>query len=211
MKRLALTAILVVSLAAPAWAGSDEAVAAYERGDYETAYREFLSLAEQGDAIAQIYLDDLDGLRAYQSGDYATALRKWNPLAEQGHADAQFGLGFMYYFGDRRSFDPEAIPLDDAEAAKWFRLAAEQGHADAQAYLGRMYSNGEGVPQDDVQAYKWFTLVADTSDSKEFGEGVQAVLQSRNELEAKMTSDQIAEAQRLAREWLARHQKGGSE
>ncbi len=157
------------------------------------------------------WANDRAGLRAYQRGDYATAIRKWKPLAEQGHADAQAGLGFMAYFGDRRSFDPDAIPLDDADAAKWFRLAAEQGQADAQAYLGRMYANGEGVPQDDVQAYKWFTLVADTSDSKEFGEGAQAVLQSRNVLEAKMTPDQIAEAQRLARKWVAQHQKCGSE
>jgi len=149
--------------------------------------------------------DDRAAFRAYQRGDYATALRKWKPLAEQGHAGARYNLGIMYYFGDRRSFDPDAIPLDDAEAAKWFRLAAEQGQADAQAYIGRMYANAEGVPQDDVQAYKWFTLAADTSDSKEFGEGVQAVLQYRNELEAKMTPEQIVEAQKLAREWLEKN------
>lgn len=166
MKRVVLIAILLVGLAVPAWAGSDEGVAAYERGDYETAFREFL------------------------------------PLAEQGDADAQFSLGFMYYFGDRQSFDPGAIPLDDAEAAKWMRLAAQQGQADAQAYLGLMYANGEGVPQDDVQAYKWFTLAVANSDSKEFGEGAQAVLQSRNVLEATMTPDQIAEAQKLVREWM---------
>lgn len=50
MTRLVLIAILLVGLAVPAWAGSDEGVAAYERSDYETAFREFLSLAEQGDA-----------------------------------------------------------------------------------------------------------------------------------------------------------------
>lgn len=149
--------------------------------------------------------DDRAAFRAYQRGDYATALRKWKPLAKQGHAGARFNLGIMYYFGDRRSFDPDAIPLDDAEAAKWFGLAAEQGQADAQAYIAIMYSNGEGVPQDDVQAYKWFTIAVETSDSKEFGEGVQAVLQSRTELEAKMTPEQIAEAQRLAREWTEKH------
>ncbi len=151
------------------------------------------------------WANDRAGSRAYQRGDYATAIRKWKPLAEQGHADAQFGLGFMYYIGDRRSIDPDAIPLDDAEVANWFRLAAEQGHADAQAYLGLMYASGEGVPQDDVQAYKWFTLVPVTSDRKEFDEGIQAALQSRNELEAKMTPAQIAEAQRLARAWTVKH------
>ena len=50
MKPLLLIALLLVGLAAPAWAGREEAVAAYERGDYETAFREFLPLAELGDA-----------------------------------------------------------------------------------------------------------------------------------------------------------------
>ena len=34
-----------------------------------------------------------------------------------------------------------AFPQDDAEAAKWFRLAAEQGDAEAQHNLGVMYDN----------------------------------------------------------------------
>ncbi len=35
MKRIALAVALLVLLAAPAWAGFDEGLAAYERGDYE--------------------------------------------------------------------------------------------------------------------------------------------------------------------------------
>ena len=38
--------------------------------------------------------------------------------AEQGHADAQFNLGNMYANG-------EGVPEDDAEAARWYRMAAE--------------------------------------------------------------------------------------
>jgi len=47
-------------------------------------------------------------------------------------------------------------PKDDAEAAKWYRLAAEQDHASAQYHLGVMYSNGTGVPEDSVEALKWY-------------------------------------------------------
>ena len=53
MKRLALALALLVSLAAPAWAGFDEGTAAYARGDYATAFREFKTPAEEGDAHAQ--------------------------------------------------------------------------------------------------------------------------------------------------------------
>jgi len=56
MKRVTAFAVLLVVLAAPAWAGWDEGVAAYDRGDYATAFREWKPLAEQGDADAQFIL-----------------------------------------------------------------------------------------------------------------------------------------------------------
>ena len=59
-----------------------------------------------------------------------------------------------------------AVPLDYAQAVKWFRLAADQGDARAQANLGIMYANGQGVPQDYVQAVKWYRLAADRGDAK---------------------------------------------
>ncbi len=57
MRRLILTAALLVGMAVPpAWADFDAGVAAYDSGDYETAFREFKPLAEQGDAHAQFNL-----------------------------------------------------------------------------------------------------------------------------------------------------------
>ncbi len=52
MKRVTAFAVLLVVLASPAWAGWDEGIAAYERGDYATVLREFRVLAEQGYAGA---------------------------------------------------------------------------------------------------------------------------------------------------------------
>ena len=62
------------------------------------------------------------GLRAYESGDYEQAMEEWRPLAEQGHAAAQAKLGTMYSKGN-------GVPLDLAQAVRWFRLAAEQSDA----------------------------------------------------------------------------------
>ena len=56
MKRIALAAVLLVMLVGPARAGFDEGRAAYERGDYATALKEFRPLAEQGLAKAQAIL-----------------------------------------------------------------------------------------------------------------------------------------------------------
>ncbi len=78
-------------------------------------------------------------------------------------------------------------------AVQEFRLLAEQGHAQAQVNLGIIYSQGRGVPKDNVQAYRWYTLAA--------GQGDDLADKFKNHLEKSMTLDQIAEAQRLAREW----------
>ncbi len=74
-----------------------------------------------------------------------------------------------------------------------FRLAADQGHAKAQYSLGAMYALGQGVPQDFVQAHMWSNLAA--------AQGDEPARKLRDKLAKKMTPAQIAEAQRLAREW----------
>ena len=89
---------------------------------------------------------------------------------------------------------------DYAVAAQWFRKSADQGNATAQDSLGVMYVNGEGVPQDYVQAYAWFTLAA--ANVPEADQPWHARLDRfRNEITANMTAAQIADAQKLTREW----------
>ncbi len=78
-------------------------------------------------------------------------------------------------------------------ALREFRLLAEQGHAQAQLNLGILYSQGRGVPKDSVQAYAWYTLAA--------GQGDDLAGKFKDHLEKSMTLEQLAEAQRLAREW----------
>ena len=55
LKRLVLVVVLVM-LVGPARAGFDEGFAAHERGDYETALKEFHPLAERGGYTAQYNL-----------------------------------------------------------------------------------------------------------------------------------------------------------
>ena len=81
-------------------------------------------------------------------------------------------------------------------ALKEFRLLAEQGHAQAQVNLGIMSSQGRGVPKDYVQAYRWYTLAA--------GQGDDLAEEFKDHLAKSMTLDELAEAQRLAREWTAK-------
>jgi uncharacterized protein len=110
-------------------------------------------------------------------------------LAEHGDAEAELNLGVLYDRGD-------GVPKDSAEAATWYRKAAEQGSALAQHHLGLMYEEGEGVPKDLVTAYMWLNLAAAQGDEKsDFSKYM------RSDLEKQMTPGQIAEAQKLSKEW----------
>ena len=86
---------------------------------------------------------------------------------------------------------------DYQKAIQKFQPLAEQGHAIAQYNLGLMYDDGQGVPQDYVQAHKWFNLSATRSK----GDLRKKTVRNRNAIEKKMSPVQVAEAQKLAREW----------
>ena len=83
------------------------------------------------------------------------------------------------------------IIKNNITAAQWYRKAAKQENPLAQFKLGVIYDEGQGVSQDYVQAHKWFNL------SAIHGIGVR----NRDIAEKKMTPAQVAEAQKLAREW----------
>ena len=149
--------------------------------------------AEQGDADAQCGL----GIK-YASGngvpeDDAEAAKWYRKAAEQGQAEAQVNLGSMYANG-------YGVPKDDTEAVKWYRKAAEQGLAEAQYGLGRAYGTGDGVPQDFVYAYKWFNLAA--------AKGNEGAMSGKEIVVENMTREQIAEAQKLSREWMEQQKDG---
>jgi TPR repeat protein len=126
-----------------------------------------------------------DCAAAYKRRDYSAALQLCRPLAEQGDARAQLSLGGMYYNG-------QGVQQDYPEAAKWTRKAAEQGYTAAQAHLGVLYWNGQGVQQDVVLAYMWFNLAAANEPD---------AARERDLAASQMTPDEIAEAQRRARDW----------
>ena len=118
--------------------------------------------------------------------DYREAAKRLRLPAEQGEPFAQALLGTMYLHG-------EGLPQDYALAAKWSLMGAKQGISQAQRNLGRMYVFGWGVPKDYTLAHKWLNLAAAAGDSYS--------ATARDKLQKIMTSSQIKEAQRLARDW----------
>jgi TPR repeat protein len=116
------------------------------------------------------------------------------PLRERaaaGDAEAQFSLGKNYEAG--RS----GLKKNYSEAASWYRKSAVQGNAYAQASLGILYHSGKGLPHDDVQSEMWLIIAADhvAPDDRD------TIVEMRDSIAARMTSQQVAEARRLAHEW----------
>ena len=185
---VALTPIAAVS--GPFEDGLD----AYNVGDYVTAWWLWRPLAEQGNAHAEhalgVMYDEGQGVPQ----DDAEAVKWYRLAADQGLAEAQYNLGNSYQLG-------QGVPQDDAEAVAWYRLSAEQGLAAAQHNLAGRYTRGQGVPQDYVQAHMWYSLAASRFPP---GERHDLAVQGRDFVTGFMTPDQIAKANKLAREWKPR-------
>jgi uncharacterized protein len=207
----------------------EDAATAYTNGDYATALREFRSLADQGHAVAQYNLGRMyyDGQGVQRN--LAEALRWFRLAAGQGHAGAENSLGALYLAGEGVEqstsealrfyrlaadqgyaiaqhnlgsiyFTGRNVPRNSVEAAKWFSRAADQGYSYSMLGLAALYEDGNGVPQDYVLAHMWYNLAAAHFPSTE-SDLRNEVVKFRDELAGKMTPDQIAQAQRLAREW----------
>ena len=61
-----------------------------------------------------------------------------------------------------------------------------------------MYANGQGVPQDYVMAHMLWNVAA--------ANGHKEATENREIVAKKMTPSQIEEAQKLAREWMRKHE-----
>jgi S1-C subfamily serine protease len=157
--------------------------------DYVEAGKGFRKAAEQNDALAQSNLGF-----CYENGqgvpkDYVEAVKWYRKAADQNLALAQYNLGTCYDKG-------QGVSKDYAEAVKWYRKAAEQNYASAQYHLGLRYATGEGVAKDYVEAYKWSLLAS--------ARGDQDARKNVTALEYRMTREQIAEGQTLARSFKPR-------
>ena len=115
-----------------------------------------------------------------------TGVRLLRKAAEKGLGEAQVELSLFYQKHPECENEPN-------ESLKWFCLAANQGHVESQTELSNRYADGAGVPLDDVLAYMWANLAAVS--------GNEIAKKQRSDLKEKMSKEQVAEAQRLCRDW----------
>src|SRR6476661_484640 len=179
---------MTLSILAAACAGhppaSDNAVT-----DRAAETETVIANAERGTAEDQYNL----GLR-YEKGmgvpqSYTEAARWYRLAAMQGYREGQYKLCEMSERG-------QGVPQDYQESLRWCGLAAEQGHGRAMFVIGRLYHTAHGVPHDLVRAHMWYNLAT--------AHGYDDGKRWRDRVADEMSPSQIAEAQKLAREWNVR-------
>jgi TPR repeat protein len=190
---------------------------ALEDGGEAEAGKLLLSAAEQGHPGAQYQYATLRAAGKFGAMDDAEVNQWLQAAAEQGHVEAQLMLAsriagrdqttaIEWYRKAAERGNPQAQhayamglaagksgTADMAEVANWLQKAADQGYAPAQAQLGLLFLEGKGVAQDFVKAHMWLNLAA--------AQGDATGASRREELNSKMTREQVAQAQDLARDW----------
>lgn len=87
------------------------------------------------------------------------------------------------------------MAFTDVETAQAHQAANTDPTGEDLCKLGILYSTGQGGEVDYVEAHKWFNLAALM--------GSEPAKYYRAEISDQMSSSQVAEAQRAAREWLS--------
>ncbi len=214
-----------------------DAERAYAEGNFAKAASVYMSLAEQGNAEAQLILGSMYDIGLGVPQNYTEAVKWYRKAAEQGNARAQSKLGSMYDIGVGISQDymeaikwwrlaaeqgdalaqlslgriydhGRVVPKDFTEAVKWYRLAAEQGNVFAQEKLAWKYIMGEGVPQDDVLAHMWLNIAIIVDSTPGRKVAMHQRTQQRDAIARRMAPEQIIKARELARKCIANKFKG---
>lgn len=152
--------------------------------DYKQALNWFEQSASKGNVKAQVNLGRMYAKGKGMLSNHGIAASWFRKAADQGYADAQYSLGILYVTGT-------GAPRDYNKARELFQQAANQSNASAQYQLALLYLKGRGVATNLVEAYKWLSLAGEYEDSEVF----------RKYVAAKMSKEEISEAQALAADW----------
>ena len=159
---LAASLCICVSLAKAADNGTvpgdqktfDQGAAAFDAGDYPTAFQIFNALAEKGDIAAMRNAALMERKGIGTTRDPKSARELFAYAATAGLPTAQYDLAEMLIAGEGGPADPKAaVPL--------LIQAASANHALAQYQLGVFYEEGQYVPQDRERAATLYAAAAE--------------------------------------------------
>ena len=126
----------VFSFHSTAWADTlvqqyEQGLTAYKQSDYQTAFKLWLPLAEQGNASAQFSLGVMYNNGQGVKQDDVEAVKWYRKAAKQGDASAQGMLGAAYILG-------KGVQVNKSLAKEWFRKACGNGEQKACEFYGKL-------------------------------------------------------------------------
>jgi TPR repeat protein len=163
---------------------------AYKAGDYETAAREFLPLAENGDHRAMYALGSMYAAGHGVPMDLKEALKWFRKAATFGRPDAQYKIGVMYDRG-------LGLKQDYRKALSWYGKSAKNGFGLAQYKIGQMYVTGHGVKQNPIKAYAWMRSA--------ISQGVEDKDRTLAVVSSELTETQLSDANALAHQYIEKY------
>ena len=157
MKAIQITFILcLASIALPimAMAASlDDAIALYDKKQYQLALPTIQEEANKGNAKAQWYF----GLMLFDGKGVKQNLKEsvnWIlKSANQNYPNAQYGMGYLYDKG-------KGVGKNPRKAFEWYNKASTQGHIIATLQVGVAYHFGKGTPKNMTQAIDFYEKAA---------------------------------------------------
>lgn len=195
--------------------------------DYAVAMKWFRKAAKQRNAHAQSRLGQMyvNGLgvpqdfeeavkwlqeAARQGDEYASKMLGWSCAFGHKRLEREIEQGIAPIDGQRRATDPAAQDASSQETVffeavqiRACEFLAEEGIAHGAITLAAIYQHGVGAPKDPIRSLMWFDIglqISTWSERTQMGWREQ-----RNEFASTLNPDQIAEAERMAREWLDQH------
>ena len=145
---------MIICFSLSSFAGYDEGIAAFEKKDYVTAFKELLPVANSGNAQAQYYVSRLYTAGQGVEKDKKEAFRLLALSAQQGVQESEYMLA-LYYLGGIE------VPLDKKEPIRLLTHSANRGYIPSQFQLGEIYRIGLYAPQDFKKSLKWYRLAAE--------------------------------------------------
>ncbi|MBC7366747.1 MAG: sel1 repeat family protein [Undibacterium sp.] len=199
--RIVFTAIILGSACLVCSCSTTPGDAAHNGGHFEQAAELYEAGVKQGDALAAEKLGNLYYHRPGLPLDHQQAIYWYEKAISLGDISPICWIGEIYRDGTNN------IPKDLSKARHWFERGAELGQHYSMYNLADLYAS-EGIqPSNDVQGLMWLESVLRLA--RKFtpqNEGTAYILRDpksvRLRLESRMARTDIAQATRLASDWV---------
>ncbi len=130
-----------------------EAVEAYELGNYKRALQNFVPLAQRGNAKALFNIGFMIESGKGVPANPTLAIKWYKRAYKLKHRNAPFNIALIYYNDSKGK-------QDYVKAMEWYKKAAALGNGAALVNIGQMYFFGKGGKKNKIKAYAWYTVAA---------------------------------------------------